>query len=391
MGIIRDITEYKDMEREREKADRLESLGLLAGGIAHDFNNFLTGILGNISLAKLHLDPNEESYSILEESERAAQSARSLTQQLLTFSKGGTPVKSNIELEDVIRNSARFVLSGSNVRCKCEFPDNFWGVKADKGQLSQAFNNLILNANQAMPEGGEVLIKGKNVTITKNENLPLKEGKHIMVEVRDSGIGVPPEVTSKIFDPFFTTKQKGSGLGLSTVFSIIKRHEGHITVESEPEKGTSFFIYLPATEKNKLKKEKNERKIIKGRGKVLIMDDKSFVRNTAVKALRLFGYEVEGAADGEEAIKEFKKAIEVGTPFDVVILDLTIPGGMGGEDTLKKLKEINPEIRAIVSSGYSEDPVMSEYKNHGFDAIVNKPYQYEELGEAVRKVMKQDS
>jgi len=391
MGIIRDITEYKDMEKEREKADRLESLGLLAGGIAHDFNNFLTGILGNISLAKLHLDADEESYSILQESERAAQSARSLTQQLLTFSKGGTPVKSSIEITNSIKSSARFVLSGSNVKCNFEFPDDFWNAKADKGQLSQTFNNLILNANQAMPEGGEIVIKGKNITLTKNKNLPLKEGKYVMIEVSDSGIGMPPEVISKIFDPFFTTKQKGSGLGLSTVFSIIKRHEGYVTVESEPEKGTSFLIYLPATEKEKEEKEKTEKKLLKGRGKILIMDDKSFVRNTTVKALRLFGYEVEGAVDGEEAIKEFKKANEGDKPFDVVILDLTIPGGMGGEDTLKELREIDPKIKAIVSSGYSEDPVMSEYKKHGFNAIVNKPYQYEELVEAVRKLMKQDS
>jgi len=391
MGIIRDITEYKDMEKEREKADRLESLGLLAGGIAHDFNNFLTGILGNISLAKLHLDASEESYTILQESERAAQSARSLTQQLLTFSKGGTPVKSSIELTDLIKSSARFVLSGSNVRCNFEFPDDFWNAKADKGQLSQTFNNLILNANQAMPEGGEIIIKGKNINLKEDKNLPLKKGKYIMIEVRDTGIGMPPEVISKIFDPFFTTKQKGSGLGLSTVFSIIKRHEGYVTVESEPEKGTSFFIYLPATEKDKEEKEKTEKKLFKGRGKILIMDDKSFVRNTTVKALRLFGYKVEGAVDGEEATEKFKKAIEADKPFDVVILDLTIPGGMGGEDTLKKLREIDPKIKAIVSSGYSEDPVMSEFKKHGFNAIVNKPYQYEELVEAVREVMKQNS
>jgi len=391
MGIIRDITEYKDMEKEREKADRLESLGLLAGGIAHDFNNFLTGILGNISLAKLHLDASEESYTILQESERAAQSARSLTQQLLTFSKGGTPVKSSIELTDLIKSSARFVLSGSNVKCNFEFPDDFWNAKADKGQLSQTFNNLILNANQAMPEGGEIIIKGKNINLKEDKNLPLKKGKYIMIEVRDSGIGMPPEVISKIFDPFFTTKQKGSGLGLSTVFSIIKRHEGYVTVESEPEKGTSFFIYLPATDKDKEEKEKTEKKLLKGRGKILIMDDKSFVRNTTVKALRLFGYKVEGAADGEEAIKKFNNAIEKDKPFDVVILDLTIPGGMGGEDTLKKLREIDPKIKAIVSSGYSEDPVMSEYKKHGFNAIVNKPYQYEELVEAVREAMKQNS
>jgi len=392
MGIIRDITEYKDMEKEREKADRLESLGLLAGGIAHDFNNFLTGILGNISLAKLHLDIEDESYEILQESERAAQSAKSLTQQLLTFSKGGTPVKVNITIEDLVKNSANFVLSGSNVRCNFEFPDDFWNVKADRGQLTQVFNNLILNANQAMPEGGAITVRGENVVIAKDKNLPLKDGKYVMIEIHDRGIGIPEDLISKIFDPFFTTKQKGSGLGLSTVFSITNRHEGHVMAKSVPEQGTSFFIYLPATQRGTVRESEPEKKIFQGEGgKVLIMDDKSFVRNAAVRALRLFGYEVEGSTDGEEAVSLFKDAIDKGKPFDVVILDLTIPGGMGGEDTLKKLRSIDPKAKAIVSSGYSEDPVMSDYKNHGFNAIVNKPYQYEELCRVVRKVIKKDS
>jgi two-component system, cell cycle sensor histidine kinase and response regulator CckA len=389
MGIIRDITEYKDMEKEREKADRLESLGVLAGGIAHDFNNFLTGILGNISLAKLHLDPKDDAYDILQESESAAQSARSLTQQLLTFSKGGSPVKVNTNVEDLIRNSANFVLSGSNVRCDLEFPENLWDIKADKGQLSQVFNNLILNADQAMPEGGHITIRAKNLMIEEDAALPLKKDKHVMIEVQDRGIGIPEEVLSKIFDPFFTTKQKGSGLGLSTVFSIIKRHEGYVTVKSELEKGTSFLVYLPAVDKEKAKAE--ETKIIpKGKGKILIMDDKSFVRNAAIKALTMFGYEVKGASNGEEALSMYKKAMSKDKPFELIILDLTIPGGMGGEDTLKGLRKINPDVKAIVSSGYSDNPVMSEFKKHGFNAMVRKPYQYEELCEIVRKVLKEN-
>ncbi|MEJ2355830.1 MAG: ATP-binding protein [candidate division WOR-3 bacterium] len=377
------------MEKEREKADRLESLGVLAGGIAHDFNNFLTGILGNISLAKLHLDPKDDAYDILQESESAAQSARSLTQQLLTFSKGGCPVKVNTNVEDLIRNSANFVLSGSNVRCDLEFPENLWDIKADKGQLSQVFNNLILNADQAMPEGGHITIRAKNLMIEEDAALPLKKDKHVMIEVQDRGIGIPEEVLSKIFDPFFTTKQKGSGLGLSTVFSIIKRHEGYVTVKSELEKGTSFLVYLPAVDKEKAKAE--ETKIIpKGKGKILIMDDKSFVRNAAIKALTMFGYEVKGASNGEEALSMYKKAMSKDKPFELIILDLTIPGGMGGEDTLKGLRKINPDVKAIVSSGYSDNPVMSEFKKHGFNAMVRKPYQYEELCEIVRKVLKEN-
>jgi two-component system cell cycle sensor histidine kinase/response regulator CckA len=391
MIIIRDITEYKDMEKEREKADRLESLGILAGGIAHDFNNFLTGILGNISLAKLHLSPEDEAYDILRESEKAAQSAKSLTQQLLTFSKGGAPVKVNIDIEDTIKSSANFVLSGSNVKCNFELPGNLWNVKADRGQLTQIFNNLILNAVQSMPEGGIIRIRGENLNIDKNNNLPLKNGKYVMIGIHDRGIGIPPEILPKIFDPFFTTKQKGSGLGLSTVFSIIKRHEGHITVESNMGEGTSFYIYLPATLKATIDEKKKEKKSLKGKGKILIMDDKSFVRNAAVKALTLFGYKVKGSTDGDEAVSLYKEALNEGKPFDVVILDLTIPGGMGGEDTLKKLREVNPKVKAIVSSGYSEDPVMSEYKKHGFNAIVSKPYQYEDLCEVIRKVIEEDS
>jgi PAS domain S-box-containing protein len=391
MGIIRDITEYKDMEKEREKADRLESLGILAGGIAHDFNNFLTGILGNISLAKLHLDSNCEAYEILEESERAAQSARSLTQQLLTFSKGGSPVKVNIDIEDLIRSSANFVLSGSNVRCNFEFSEDLWDVKADKGQISQVFNNLILNADQAMPEGGVIKIRGKNLRVKKGEALPLKSGKYVMIEIRDKGIGMPEDIVSKIFDPFFTTKQKGSGLGLSTVFSIVKRHEGCITVQSELGKGSSFFVYLPAVFRDKIRLKGKKEEVYKGKGKILIMDDKSFVRNTAMKALKLFGYEVEGVADGTEVVSLYKEEMDKGKPFDLIILDLTIPGGMGGEDTLKKLKEIDSEVKAIVSSGYCDDPVMSEYKKHGFNAIVRKPYQYEELCKIVKKVIEEDS
>jgi PAS domain S-box-containing protein len=390
MIIIRDITEYKDMEKEREKADRLESLGILSGGIAHDFNNFLTGILGNISLAKLHLNPEDEAYEILRESEKAAQSAKGLTQQLLTFSKGGAPVKVNIDIEDSVRSSANFVLSGSNVRCNFELSGNLWNVKADKGQLTQIFNNLILNAVQAMPEGGIIIIRGKNLNIDKKNNLPLKNGKYVKIEIQDRGIGIPPEIIPKIFDPFFTTKQKGSGLGLSTVFSIIKRHEGHIAVESKMGEGTSFYIYLPATADIIIVEEDKEKKVLKGKGKILIMDDKSFVRNAAVKALKLFGYEVKGSTDGDEAVSLYKDALNEGKPFDIVILDLTIPGGMGGEDTLKKLREINPKVKAIVSSGYSEDPVMAEYKKHGFNAIVSKPYQYEDLCEVIRKVMKED-
>ncbi|MEO0293343.1 MAG: PAS domain S-box protein [candidate division WOR-3 bacterium] len=392
MGVLRDITEYRDMEREREKADRLESLGILAGGIAHDFNNFLTGILGNISLAKLHLSPDSEVYEILEESEKAAQSAKSLTQQLLTFSKGGVPVKGEVDIEDLVKSSANFVTSGSNVKCKFEFQKELWFVSGDKGQLNQVFNNIILNAIQAMPEGGIITIRGKNLELSKSSSLPLPSGKYVVVEVQDTGVGIPQNILPRIFDPFFTTKQKGSGLGLSTVFSIVKRHEGFVTVESEVGKGSTFYVYLPAKVKTKeTLEEPEEKELQKGKGKVLIMDDKNFIRKSAVRALELGGYEVEDSSDGIETIRLYKKALNEGKPFDVVILDLTIPGGIGGEATLHRLKEIDPKVKAIVSSGYAEDPIMAEYKRYGFKAVVRKPYKYEELLEVVKKVIEEKS
>jgi PAS domain S-box-containing protein len=385
-----DISDKKIMEEEIAKAQKLESIGILAGGIAHDFNNFLTGIIGNISLAKLKLEPKDEIYEILTESEKAAQSAKSLTQQLLTFSKGGVPIKEKADIKDLLRESANFVLVGSNVKCEFDFEEDLWEVVIDKGQMNQVVNNIVLNALEAMPQGGAIVIETENIELTETKKIPLEKGKYVKITVRDTGIGISGDNIPKIFDPFFTTKQKGSGLGLATVFSIIKKHKGFIYSESELGKGTNFYIYLPASsEIQKSKKKGGGKKISKDKGKVLIMDDKSFIRKAAQRALDLFGYDVHGAEDGEEAINLYMEAKDSGKPFDVVILDLTVPGAMGGLKALKELRKIDPKVKAIVSSGYSDDPVMSDHVKYGFDEIIKKPYEYHELAETVRRLIEE--
>ena len=385
--VFRDITEKRKLEQELIKADKLDSIGILAGGIAHDFNNILTAILGNITLAKIFAKSEERVVRRLEEAERACLRGRDLTQQLLTFSKGGEPIKKLISVAELIKETAGFALTGSNVRCEFSISDDLWSVEADEGQISQVFNNLIINADQAMPDGGIIKISCENVFISKKDNLPLKEGKYVKITIKDQGIGIPKKYLSKIFDPFFTTKKKGSGLGLATAYSIIKKHEGHISVDSEVGKGTTFYIYLPASEKREKVIEKGIEQGIKGKGKVLLMDDEDMILEIVGEMLHFLGYEVEFAKDGNEAIKIYKEAKASGCPFNVVILDLTVPGGMGGKEAIKELKEIDPDVKAIVSSGYSTDPIMADFEKHGFCGVIAKPYKMEELSEILKKVI----
>jgi CheY-like chemotaxis protein len=382
------------MEQELQKIQKLESIGILAGGIAHDFNNILTAILGNISLAKMEANPKDEIYERLVEAEKASLQAKNLTQQLLTFSKGGAPIKKTESITEVIKDSAEFALRGSNVKCEFFIPNDIWPVEVDKGQISQVISNLIINADQAMPEGGIIKVRVENVApvgavrpCQPVAELPIKDGKYVKIEIEDDGIGIPKEHLPKIFDPYFTTKQKGSGLGLATSYSIIKRHDGYIAVESELGVGTTFYIYLPASSKQILTKKDAEERLILSKGRILVMDDEEVVRDVAGIMLKRIGYDVEFADDGAEALELYKKAEESGQPFDAVIVDLTIQGGMGGEQMIKKLLEIDPNVKAIVSSGYSTDAIMSNFKQYGFSGVVTKPYRIAELSETLYKVL----
>jgi len=383
-----DISERKQLEEERQQVEKLESIGTLAGGIAHNFNNLLTGILGNITLAQRYVEPGSQAADRLLEAEKASLRAKDLTQQLLTFSTGGAPVKKTASIAELLQESATFALRGSKVRCEFSLPDDLWPVEVDEGQMSQVITNLILNADQAMPGGGTINIRAENTVIKGKRDLPLPKGNYIKITVKDQGIGIPKKHLAKIFDPYFTTKQKGSGLGLATTYSIIKNHEGYITVESEVGVGTTFHIQLPASKKPAPVKAKAKKEApVGGKGRILVMDDEEMIRKMLSKMLPLDGYEVELAKDGAEAVELYRKARESGQPFDAVIMDLTIPGGMGGKEAIKKLLEIDPDVKAIVSSGYATDPIMADFKKYGFSAVVTKPYSFEELEKTLRNML----
>jgi len=370
--------------------DKLESIGILAGGIAHDFNNILTAVLGNISLAKLYSERGSKAFERLTVAEKAATRARSLTQQLLTFSKGGTPVKKALLISDMIRDCAEFALRGSNVSCSFSFADDLWPVEVDPGQLSHVLNNLFINADQAMPEGGRTLIRAENVTVTGQDGLAIPDGKYVKITIQDSGVGIPEEHITKVFDPYFTTKPTGSGLGLATAYSIIKGHRGLITAESSSGVGSKFHIYLPAAPGLAVPERDIEGHPISGRGRILLVDDEESIRDVASELLAILGYQVKPARDGAEAVALYENALRSTAPFDAVIMDLTIPGGIGGKEAVQKLREINPQVKAIVSSGYSNDPVMANYRQYGFDGVVAKPYNADELSEALQKLLGRD-
>ncbi|HBU05096.1 MAG TPA: hypothetical protein DEA95_00420 [Nitrospiraceae bacterium] len=385
---LRDISGRKRSEEESIKIQKLESLGILAGGIAHDFNNLLTAILGNVSLAKMHINPEDKIYELLTEAEKASMRAKDLTQQLLTFSKGGEPVKKTVLLKGLVHDTSCFALRGSKTKSECRFPDNLWPVEIDEGQITQVFHNLIINADHAMPEGGVVDIHAENITSTADKaGALLMPGKYVKISVHDNGVGIPKDHLQKIFDPYFTTKQMGSGLGLTTAYSIIRKHDGAVTVESELGKGTILNIYLPASSKEIIFHEEITDTVSSGKGKILVMDDDDMVRDVAGAILRSLGYKVEFAKDGTEAIELYQKAIISGESFDVVIMDLTIPGGMGGKDAIKKLLNIDLQVKAVVSSGYSNDPIMSNYKAHGFSAVISKPYNVIDMSKTLHELI----
>lgn len=384
-----DLTDRKALEEEQSKAEKLESVGLLAGGIAHDFNNLLTGILGNITLARMYVTAGETAHKRLAEAEKACLRAKDLTQQLLTFASGGAPLKKTSSIEDLLRDAASFAARGSGCRCEFDLPDDLWLAPVDEGQIVQVINNLVINAVQAMPRGGTVHIRARNVERGGEDVLaPIPVRPYVKVSIADTGPGIPKHHLRTIFDPYFTTKQKGSGLGLTTAYSVVRRHEGAITVESQEGVGAVFHVYLPAADGTTAAPIAERREPVAGKGKVLVMDDEEIIRDLMADLLLSLGYEAVFAAEGVETLELYREALEAGRPFDAVVIDLTIPGGMGGRGAIDALRKIDPNVKAIVSSGYSNDPIMSDFLNYGFVDVMAKPYGVQELSEVLYRVIK---
>ena len=389
--VFRDISVERKLENEMMRSQKLESIGLLAGGIAHDFNNILSGILGNAQLAQLALASGKNIDKYLKGIIEATQNATRLTQQLLTFAKGGEPVKEIISIKDLLSDSVEFALRGTNIACSYDINEELWAVEADKGQINQVINNLVINAIQAMPGGGKLTVKAENYDRNGSEKeIAELNGNHfVKISVSDTGHGIPKENIEKIFDPYFTTKQRGSGLGLATTYAIIKKHGGKILVESELGKGTTFHIYLPAIPDSKIKQKKEQQELTSWKGKrALVMDDEEYIRELMISFLEMLGMETETAREGGEAIQKYKKAMQEIHPFDVVIMDLTIRGGMGGKEAIKKILEIDAQANVIVASGYSTDSVLANAGEYGFKGRLSKPFSLEELNKVLNKVLK---
>jgi PAS domain S-box-containing protein len=398
-GVLLDISERKRWEEERLKISKLESLGILAGGIAHDFNNIITAILGNIGLAMLDTWLDEQGLERLAEAEKACQSAQALSKRLLTFAKGGAPIKKPVALASLVRTSVKLIQGSSKIACDFSFPPDLWFVEADEDMINQVIHNLLLNAAEAMPSGGMVRISLENIVageqaeliLPNGKYLPLPPGKYVKLSIVDDGPGISKEYLDKIFDPYFTTRPSASGLGLATVFSIVKHHKGYITVDPEVKKGATFLVFLPALEDHPIQEKKVVALPVTGQGKILVMDDEEMIRSVLGRMLVKLGYEVRQARDGAEAVELYQRAQESGEPFTAVIFDLTIPGGMGGKEALEQLRGYDARIRAIVSSGYSDDPVMANYKQYGFSGVIAKPYKIQELSRIIDGVIKAES
>jgi PAS domain S-box-containing protein len=387
--VFRDVTEHDRLEQELVRATKLESVGILAGGIAHDFNNILTAIMGNVALAGLDVDGSTDAGRALREAEKATLRARDLTQQLLTFAKGGEPVRTAVQLDGIVKEMTTFTLHGSRVKAIYDFPEKLWPADADKGQIGRVVQNLVLNAVQAMPEGGTIKITLKNERIDGLSRVALGPGDYVQIAIADTGIGIKPEHLSRIFDPYFTTKQMGSGLGLAAVYSIVNKHRGSVDVESQVGGGTTFRIWLPASRgiPDAAADGATVARGVSFKGRVLFMDDEESIRQMATFLLRRFGFDVVCATDGAEAVKRYREAWEADAPFALVIMDLTVPGGMGGREALTQLRQIDPKVRAIVSSGYSSDPVLANYREHGFCGVAAKPYELGDLARVLREAM----
>lgn len=388
--VFRDVTTKRRMEEELQRAHKLESVGLLAGGIAHDFNNLLTAIWGSVSLARSG-DPSDPTPSRwLTEAEKGLMRARDLTQQLLTFSKGGAPILRTARIGDLITDSAAFSLRGSNVRCEMSIPADLWPVEVDESQMSQVISNLAINADEAMPDGGVIRVSGRNVPAGEPLPVSIPAGRCVEISLSDQGVGIPPELRGRVFDPYFTTKKKGSGLGLAICYSIVHKHGGGITLESEPGRGTTVRLYLPASAKAIQEAVEPPSVNPVGQGRVLVMDDDASLLDVCSQLLVRQGYQVQTVPGGAEAVTAYADARANGRPFDVVILDLTVPGGMGGREAARRILDHDPRACLVVASGYSNDPVMSEHRAYGFRGVIPKPYDPASLGRTLREILAED-
>ncbi|MDH5427899.1 MAG: PAS domain S-box protein [Nitrospirota bacterium] len=387
--VFHDITDQHRHQDEQQRISKLNSLGVLAGGLAHDFNNLLTTILGNVFVAKLRMVPQDPLAQNLEQAEQACLRAKELTQQLLTFAKGGAPIKTSIAIGDLLRKSAIFALSGSSISCHFDIPNDLWPLDADASQLRQVIQNITINARQAMSESGHFSIRVENTGLPAPATLPsstLPTGNYVKISFEDQGTGITDQELPNIFDPYFTTKAGASGLGLATAHSIIQQHQGHISVHSTVGKGTTFTVYLPSSYSSV---KVDRRTIPKGRGRILVMDDEQSIRRMVEDALTQFGYEVTAAQDGQAAIDLFSAALRSGKTFDAILLDLTIPGGMGGKEAIQHLRRLDPQVKAIVTSGYSDDPLMSDFQAYGFQDILVKPYKIADLAKTLESLCSQ--
>jgi two-component system, cell cycle sensor histidine kinase and response regulator CckA len=384
---ISDITQRKRIEEDLRKNQNLESLGFIAGGIAHDFNNLLTGVVSAFDLLKLMFDQGSEEYELVEFGLQALDRTQHLSRQLLTFAKGGEPIKVLADIAPLIQQTTDFALSGSKTKPEYHLDQDLLSTQIDKGQISQVIHNLTLNAVQAMPAGGTLRLAAANITITDQLDLPLKEGDYVKVSVADQGVGMAPETIAKVFDPYFSTKAGGHGLGLSITHSIINKHGGYIEVSSQQDIGTTFNFYLPASPKKTAPVQKNDDGLAYGTGRILLMDDEEIIHIVMKKMLKELGYEVETVYDGDAALLAYKAALDDGTPYDATIVDLTVPGGMGGEKMVQKLHEIDPKARVIVSSGYSSDPIIAHYADYGFSGRLEKPLSIKILAATLKAVL----
>ncbi len=389
--VFRDTTQDRRREEEVVRGQKLESLGVLAGGIAHDFNNILTAVLGNIALARLTpAAADAELAELLGEAETAAWRAKDLTQQLVTFAQGGAPLKQVTVLGTLLREAVQFALRGANCSSDLVLAENLWPAEVDPAQLAQVVNNLVLNAAQAMPQGGTVTVRAGNTLLDLRQDIPLKPGRYVQISIGDHGRGIPEKDLSRIFDPYFTTKVKGSGMGLTTAYSIIRKHNGYLGVASQVGVGTTFTLYLPAAVAPPvaaLEVPPPAAPLVPGEHRILVMDDEGAIRRMTQRILEPAGFQVAVASEGAEAVRLYQEARDCGAPFTAAILDITIPGGMGGRETLQQLKRINPAIKAIVSSGYSTDAIMAAPGEFGFVGVVGKPYRPADLLAELRRVL----